>query len=133
MKSYFAIILIIGIFGITGLGFLAMNHGTGHESDCFAVKFGGSGCAVWNTVLESFSVHVSPIKNFSNVPLVNAFSIASLFLSILWLLGIIIVLRFAPFQTLRQRGEYSSTISSECSKREIRSWLARREHSPDIW
>ena len=135
MKSIGIVLLIAGFVGIAVFGFLAINHGNGHEhAGCIATTAKGIDCPLGaNTILFAI-FHLDIIKSFSTAIFNYDYSGSLILLAfIIFLVGWITrfkigfnLPRLAIVQyCYRSRETYFFSL-----RQNLTGWLALHENSP---
>jgi len=133
MKSAVSAITIIGFVGVAVLGFVAMNHNSGHgHSGCIVAITQGTACPEGSNVITFLNSHFNAFKNFSLATFgentLNALLLA--FVSLLFIgLGFSKAFLFRTPQLALARHRFTGSFSPP-QKQELIHWLALHENSP---
>ena len=135
MKSIGIVLLIAGFVGIAVFGFLAINHGNGHEhAGCIATTAKGIDCPLGaNTILFAI-FHLDIIKSFSTAIFNYDYSGSLILLAfIIFLVGWITRFKIGfdlPALAAIQYRHCSKETYFFPLRQNLTGWLALHENSP---
>jgi len=122
MKSAFATFLIFSLLGVAVLGFLAMNHGDGHNG-CIAATANGVDCAREIGRAGLFSFHSDAFRGFS---------LAVLFGFALLALALLFNFSFKIISSAQHKERLKPRILFLPQKNRFIRWLSLHENSPSF-
>lgn len=125
---YIALIVLVGIVGISAFGFLGMGHTVGHEADCVASVI-NNGAICPEKAISSAFYHVAAYKSFSETTLPG--TALALFAALLVLATLEWVRARAPALYFEQTSNASSDRrSAPIPQKKFLRWCSRFERSP---
>lgn len=122
MRKFFAILTVVGFFGIAVFGVFAMNHGH-NEAGCIAASAQGATCPGTEDTLSFIAFHASAFKNFSTATFATV---------ILLLIAVFVSntggLAIIPRHSDKQR----PNLVVPLLKQRLTYWLSLHENSPSF-
>ena len=122
MRKFFAILTVVGFFGIAVFGVFAMNHGH-NEAGCIAASAQGATCPGTEDALSFIAFHAGAFKNFSTATFATV-----ILLAITVLLSATGSLTIVP----QYSGKQQLSFVVPLLKQRLTYWLSLHENSPSL-
>ena len=140
MRFVLTVTLLIGFIGITGFGFIEMDHGGNHgmiNNGCIAATVKGVGCPNGTGALDFLSFHLDAFRSFSSAVFGHNIVSLLLFLTALALLAFFDTagsssFRILELSALSRSRRFLEFFSPPQIAQNLTRWLALHENSPAV-